>query len=462
MNKKSLVVLFLLFCLMYVFNSFTPLLNDDYFLSFVWPPGAGINELPKDAKRISDIFAVLQSLKTYYLSWGGRLPGQFLMVIFAWQGKEYFNLINSLIFVLLIAEIYWLSHEGKISFEFNVSYVLWIFFSLWSFNFAFTETFLWLSGSCEYLWTMVLLLAFMVPYMQNYYDPSLLTKDKVFLSIVMFLLGVLAGCSRETLVCWVILIIAFWLYRCRFNGNLQSWKITGFVGLCIGYALLIFAPGNAARLAKLESMGAFISLSNGILTYKMAELIMTLLFHIFLWYFLISFFFRYKDKIKETDNKYLNIIKLSSFIAFCSWIMMLLIPTRAVRTSFVTLVFLIIAVCTICRIQEKNKIIVFNKDAKLFLKILGSIYMVLTISVSLWGNYTNWCCWNRTVVQLKNSVNAAATVTIQVIPPLSGYKWFVGSGFVHLTGLPIYENGPMNNLIARYYGVEGIKVERFR
>lgn len=458
MNKKRLVVFFLIFCIMYVFNIFTPLLNDDYFLAFIWPVGAGINELPKNVTRIADIFDVLQSLKSYYLSWGGRIPGQFFMVFFIWQGKEYFNFINSLIFVLLIAEIYWLSHEGKISFDFKVSYILWIFFSLWSFNFAFTETFLWLSGACEYLWTMVLLLAFLTPYVQNYYDSSLLRKYKVFFSIVMFLLGVLAGCSRETLVCWLILVLAFWLHRCRLDGNLQAWKITGFIGLCVGYALLIFAPGNNARLVKLESMGAIISLSNGVLSYKLAELVMTLLFHVFLWYFLLNFLFRYRTKVNETEKKYLNIIKLSAFIAFCSWLMMMLIPTRAVRTSFVALTFLIIAACTTYRIQENSEIIILSKGTKSALKLLGCIYMVLTISVSLWGNYTNWYCWNSIVTQLKNSVNTATTITIKVIPPLSGYKWFLGSGFVHLTGLPIYKNGPLNTLIARYYGLKGIRV----
>ena len=53
MKYKGLVFLFLFFCLMFIFNIFTPLLNDDYFVSFIWPMGGSINALPENAKRIA-------------------------------------------------------------------------------------------------------------------------------------------------------------------------------------------------------------------------------------------------------------------------------------------------------------------------------------------------------------------------------------------------------------------------
>ena len=128
---------------MYILNVMTPLLSDDYFISFVWPEGVRINgTLPEDAKRVSSIFDVYNSLKAYYFVWGGRLPGQTLMTVFAWWGKEYFNFVNAFMSVLLIMEIYWISHEGNIAFEFDYKYIGLIFFSLWTFNMVFVDIFL--------------------------------------------------------------------------------------------------------------------------------------------------------------------------------------------------------------------------------------------------------------------------------------------------------------------------------
>lgn len=464
MNKKGLVVLFFVFCLMFLFNIFTPLLNDDYFVSFVWPMGGSINALPMNAKRIGSFLDLFESLKSYYLTWGGRIPGQSFITFFAWQGKIYFNILNAFMVVVLIAEIYWLSHEGKVTLDFNENYILWIFFSLWTFNIAFTESLLWLSGSCEYLWMMVILLAFLIPYIQNYYDNSLLRKDTVCLNISMFFLGILSGCSRETLICWIIMLLSYWLISCKRNHNLQYWKLVGYVGLCIGYCLLVFAPGNTVRYRFLQSiMDTNIFANNSLLTYKIVELGTTLFFHFILWYFVICFFLKYQKKfLRKTYVKHLSIIQFSALISFVSGISMFFIPSRAVRISFVSLVLILISITTIFRIREKEGINIISKNAQSLLKKVGLLYLVLTISISFYGNYFNWDYWNNIVKQLKKPENSNAEVIIKVIPPLTDQNqlWFFGSGLVHLTGLPIYDNGPMNNLISRYYGVKGIKVEK--
>ncbi len=462
MNKTGIVVFFFIFCLMYIFNTFTPLLNDDYFMSFIWSVGAGINELSGNAKKIESFFDIFESLKGYYLTWGGRIPGQAMIMFFSWKGKEYFNIANAFMSIILIAEIYWLSHEGKITLDFDIPYIFWIFFSLWTFNIAFTESFLWLSGSCDYLWLLVILLAFLLPYVQNYYYSTLLEQDNFSVNLGMFLMGLLAGCSRETLVCWIILILSYWLYYCKARGNFQYWKIAGYFGLCIGYGILMLAPGNIARLAILGNISSNIFTNNSLLTYKFTELFVVFFFHLFLWYFILSFLFRHKKS--ETSKKHLSFIKLCTLIAFFSGGAMFFVPSRGVRISFVSLIFLLIAVCTIFRVQSQEGISSSYRKAQLLMKIIGYIYLVLTVSISLYGNYTNWRYWNSVITQLNTKKSATEIVTIKVIPPLTEQNklWFYCSGFSHLTGLPIYDNGPMNYLIARYYGVKGIKVEKVR
>ena len=165
MKKQVWLILFAIFFIMYLLNSMKPLSSDDYFSFFVWPEGLPINgELPVDVHRVTDISDILKSIKTYYLTWGGRVPGGLPVGVFiALIGKEYFNPVNAFMMVLLVMEIYWLSHEGIITFKFKPSYLIWIAFSLWAFNICFNDTCLWLSGSCNYLWMAVVVLAFWIP-----------------------------------------------------------------------------------------------------------------------------------------------------------------------------------------------------------------------------------------------------------------------------------------------------------
>ena len=376
MNKKGLFLLLLIFCLMYILNVLTPLLSDDYFNAFVWPVGSGMHSiLPDTARKVSGVLDLFDSLKAYYFSWGGRIFGQFLMDLFVWKGKVFFNFVNAFMAVLLIAEIYWISHDGKITADFNSSYVIWIFFALWSFNVGFVDTFLWLAGSCDYLWSMVMLLAFLLPYVQNYYNTNSFRKEKLKYNICMFLLGMFSGCSRETLVFLIILILAYWLLLCKKGNNLQSWKIYGFIGLCIGYSILLFAPGNFTRLEFQQNMNFSIFSNHNIMYFKLIELGVIIFFHVFLWYYIVSFFLRYKDIHKKEVASYLAIAKLCVFVALVSGILMFLTPSSGVRLSFLNLVFLIIAAASLFRAQEQNGISMLNKGSKFFLKLLGSAYL---------------------------------------------------------------------------------------
>ena len=467
MKSKGLIVLILVFVLMFILNSFTPLLSDDYFIAFVWPEGIALNgPLSETAQRVSNISDVFESLKSYFFVWGGRIPGQCLMTFFVWQGKEIFNVLNAFMFVVLIAEIYWLSHEGQVSAEFNPSYVFWIFFALWAFNISFIDTSLWLSGSCEYLWMLVILLAFLLPYVRNYYDSNYLKEDKGITSLRMFCIGMIAGDSRETVICWIIVVMSFWLFKSLKGGNVLRWKYMGLLGLCIGYAVLIFAPGNVSRLQMQQNSNSFI-IASELLSAKIVELVIILFFHIIIWYFIVSFVLKYKKYkdhfIHKDTGSYIILSKSCIFIACGSALMMFLISSKGFRPSFLNLVFLIIASTLLFRLQEVNKSYIINEQGKLFLKIIGSAYLIITIFFSVWGNYINYCHWQSILVSVKEAGQQSPEVVLEVLPSSTSQNgngmWFYGSGF-HLVPLPINEdeNHDINKTFSYYYGIKGIKI----
>lgn len=464
MNRKTLLVLILIICLMYFMNIVTPLLADDYYSVFVWDEGNPINsELPEDAKRITGLADFLKSIKTYYLTWGGRIPGGIPVGVFALLGKEYFNPVNTLMVVALVTEIYWLSHEGKISFNFDASYIFWIFFSLWAFNIGFIDTVLWLGGSCNYLWMEVIVLTFLIPYVQNYFNADLLSQDSRVLTAGLFVLGILAGWSHETTTCWIILIMFYWIYLCKKSNNLQNWKVSGFVGFCIGYVLLIFAPGNFVRYQMQHHHSIF--LVNSLLQAKILETKMILFFHLFLWCFIIYFLFRYRKKFNnEIIKPYLNLAKGCIIVALGSIFIMFFFTGKAMRPSFLSLVYLLIASASLFRVQQITGVSVINNKVKSFFKALGHVYFFVTVIVSITGNYLNWKQWDSVFLLIKQEQKNPTHNVLTIKPAITDNNiyWFAGSGFFHIVGFPVTGNDKNYNNVtfSKYYNIKGIKVLR--
>lgn len=466
MKKKGLIVLLLIFILMFILNIFTPLLSDDYFSAFVWPQRVRLNDITYEAvRRKSSLEDIFRGLIGYYNTWGGRVPGGFPVNFFVWQGKEFFNPINAFMMPALVAEIYWLSHEGKVSLDFNPSYLIWIFFALWAFNVSFIDTCLWLAGSSNYLWMLVIVLAFLIPYIRSYFDANAFNNHNTKLAIGIFFLGLLAGWSHETTNCWIVLMLLYLLYVSRKKGELNLWKVSGFTGFCLGYALLVFAPGNFSRLQMQQNTDSVVIASN-LLSIKLVELTIILFFHFIIWYFVISFFFKFKRQKERFIHKdtalYLSIAKLLIFISCGSGLMMFFIPSNGLRPSFLNLVYLIIASALLFRLQEVNGVYVIDDRGKTFLRFIGYSYFIVTIFFSVWGNYINYNHLQNILVSVKEAGKQSPNNTVLEVPPsLTSQNniWFLGSGF-HLVPLPINENedNEINKTFSYYYGIKGIKI----
>ena len=171
MNRKTALIFAGVFSVLFVLNCLTPMaFGDDYLYTFIWQGHSMFTPLSEDAVRVSSIRDILVSQWSHYFTWSGRAVSHTLIQLFLWAGKPVFNLINPLVSILLIAEIYWCSHKGKVSLNFNAGMLCWIAFALWAFTPGFSGVFLWISGACNYLWTAVILLGFLLPYIKKYYS----------------------------------------------------------------------------------------------------------------------------------------------------------------------------------------------------------------------------------------------------------------------------------------------------
>jgi hypothetical protein len=111
---------------------------------------------------------------------------------------------------------------------------------------AWGQDFLWLSGSCVYLWTSTIILFFLVPFRKK--NDNSLYKLSFPLSVLLFLLGILAGWSIENSGASVLfLLIAYFVMKIIHKQKIVLFEVLGGLGFLIGFCLLIAAPGNYVR-----------------------------------------------------------------------------------------------------------------------------------------------------------------------------------------------------------------------
>ena len=456
LNKKSAIVLTAIFFIMLAINYMTPLYNEDYFASFVWPMGVpNLGELPENTKRVSSIGDLLSGIKVYYFTGGGRVPGAIIGGLFTFWGKEFFNPFNAFVFILLMAEIYWISHEGKITTDFQPSKLIWIFFALWTFNGPFVGTYLWMSGATDYLWMQVVVLAFLIPYVQNFHNPTLYTLPNKKLTAGMFFAGVLAGCSHETTICWLILVLFYWLYLCSKENKLQTWKIAGFIGLCIGYGILILAPGNFTRLGETQY---YMSSDERII-----HVMYIMFFHFILWYFVFKYILICRKIMSSNAVSHFKLAMAFLIIAAGSSLFNFLLPVSGWRPSFLSLVFLIITLSLLYRAQEKAGLKIISDTPKALMKGIASLYLILSLTCCIYEDYNRWSYWSKMISHIETERIVHPNNIVEIPLPKEESKqtglWNCLTMF-RVIFYPVTENEAdrINKIVARYYGVKGIRL----
>lgn len=461
MNKKSMLVFAIIYLLLYILNYLHPMsFGDDYLYSFVWQ-GKPMNiPLDEHAVRVSSWHDLFASQWSHYFTWGGRTVAHVLAQFFLWMGKDVFNYFNAFVGTLLVAEIYWCIHKGKISSDFQPKTICWIFFVLWSFTPGFSPVFFWLTAACNYLWTNVILLAFLLPYFKKYFLFSQKVCDSAFFVLFMFLFGVIAGWTNENSVCWIIFVLFSFIVKYRKRTGMERWLYSGLVGMIIGYALLIFAPGNAARLYA-EQIGGSNWLNLDAFKANLNMFLSISFFQIFLWFFCCRSIFTLKLKNAKNNKEVNNIIflvKILCFVAFGMTAIMFFSPGFPPRSGFPGTVMLVIAAGMLINLQEVYHIELILSSAKKFLFYVASLYFVMTTTVTIY--FFNTIHKQMQAIALLAQQEKAIYEVI-ALPPVIGTKKIADrlSGF-HVPSFELSEdeNDWTNVAFSRYYGIKGVRM----
>lgn len=452
-NHKILVFISLgIFTFMFILNSFCyPFPGDDYVYSFIWEGHAIGVPLSEEAVRIQNFSDIFTSLGRHYMTWSGRLVAHFFLMFFLWIGKFWFNIINAAMVVLLCFCIQWIAHEGRVTIEISAKKLALTFFCIWAFTFNFSGVMLWMAGSCNYLWTSVFLLLFLIPYVRHYFTQGTVSYGK-WMMPVMAGVGFLAGNANENTIGWIGLTGLFYLYYSWKRKTLQSWMLSGFIGLSIGFGLLMLAPGN------------FVRLSNDMILKKssfshMVIMWLSLLFQNFLWFYLWKGY-RWKRRFHPggQNRTYFRMAAWFAGVSILFNLIMFLSPIMPARSTFPNLVFLLTAVMLISRCAEINHAYVVQKLLESVAALLGVVYFIWTAGFSLWWYHENYQ-WEKSVIAMAESAPRDQILEVQSSPIYEDSRYGALSGF-HL-GISAFskdESDWKNVSFARYYHIKGIRL----
>lgn len=462
-DSKTYLVLLGIFLYMYTCNSLVALSSgDDYVYSFIWQDWNIYIPIPNDAQRIASFSDLFASQWSHYFTWGGRSVAHFMAQFFLWQGKPMFNIVNAGMVILLIIEIYWLTDGGRIQFHFSAKRTIWIFFFVWTFVLGFGGVFFWVMGACNYLWTSVILLAFLNIYVRDYFCETDKIQSKFNAwCLIIFCLGVLAGWTNENTVCWWLLIGMGYILYIKKKYLVYPFKlIFGWCGLMLGYIFLIAAPGNYIRSAYELSHGA----KTGIDALQQDAIMLFFVFlgEFLLWFFSVNTMRHYKLFGRENIVvKYMNLIYVFAFLSLSSLFIMLLSPAFPIRAAFPSALYLIIVVVLIIRLQDitrKNKM---KKSARKFLCIIGGAYLIVSMTCTLYGYCLYWQQDLRNQCKLEAAIQVNDKDAEFVLQQPTIPKWIHAITFWHIIHAE-FETDPedwKNVAYARYYKIKAIWVE---
>ncbi len=374
----------------------------------------------------------------HYFNWGGRTVAHTLAQILLVFPKAVFNILNSFIYTALIYLIYLHGCFNKDN-EDNSYMLLLIHFILWFIIPVFGQSFIWLVGSCNYLWTTVIILYFLWLYRRN------TLSEKWYNLLFMFILGLLAGWTNENTSAGLIAILVFSLIINKVETKkfeLSKTRLFGIIGTLAGFIIMICAPGNYIRSAEFKD-DTFIIIKiikrTLDITNNLENIILPLLIVIII---LISLKIYHKKKIEKETYTFI----LGGFAAIYA---MVLSPTFPGRAWTGAIIFFVIAIV----------ILVYDLDTinRLYKFILVDFCIILSIIY-----VSQYMDLARNINYLRNTWNYRVDVINESdkdkIFEFYKYETYNPRNPVYgLDDIGYDPNAWPNGSISKYYGIKGIK-----
>lgn len=355
-RKACFIILVLIsFIAIYIYNILTPLMSDDLLF---------------DRSLYQSLGDIFREEYKQYLNWNGRSVLQIILKIFSILPLGVFQFCNSVCFVMLGLLVYWNVNPRK---KYDCFLYVLIQLCIWNFCVDFSQTMLWLSGACNYLWGITIILGFITLY-KYFLKNNQNIKNRTLVTILMFVPGVLAGWGNENTsggaVMIVFLLSAVYFYE---HKKIEKWMVSGFMGMLIGLAFMVLAPGNASRSAVMkmaESHSGFAAyISRGLKVLKAID--QYLLLYVIVICLLGAYFYYTRHKLREFIE-----VAVYALAALATAAVLIFTPEPMPRAYFGANVYMMIAALQMVQlIRHEDTLLISLKTGGI---IAASIWMCFT------------------------------------------------------------------------------------
>lgn len=436
------IILFLIFCFIFLLNITYPLYADDW--GYTFKTGSELTE------KITSVKDVVESQHNHYFVHGGRVLlhsiGETLLLI----GGNSADFINSLAFLLFIVFIYKISNINnrvKPFLLFVITIMVWFSFP------AFSHVFLWSIGSAVYLWGGLITVVFLYMYTKAYVKQEK-TERPVLKSVLFFFFGIVAGWTTENLgFGLIVILICLILYLKKKESYFEQWMLWGLIGTLIGYVMLVSAPGNYVRYNEV------IADQPSDLMFKIrfyGTRMLPVIFDFYKFAFLLTFIYcftlilyHYFELRKDKKNIVLSFIFFIGAIA--SDLIMVASPEFPPRAWFPIILFLIISVCI------AYSSITINNTLLLNLKILICVFCGISFILSFQKSYKDLYRINKIFKEREQIINQQADKT--------NFNFVITEKINPQTGFPLIDEIPndsthwINLFYVRYHGIKSVSFQ---
>ena len=434
MNKFLIFICICIILLFFILNTYTPILADDYSLSNI-------------TNSFNDIFF---NQYNYYLNWGGRIIGNSFSQLFLLIGKPYFNIVNTIVYFIFILLIQFhitgsIKHFNPILFII-INSLFWFLTPVWG------QNFLWLNGSCIYLWPTTINLFFLVPYRKRNINSNY--NLNIPLSILFLFLSFLSGFSTENSGAAVLfLLLLYFIFKIIKKNNFSLFEILGFIGFIIGYSMLIASPGNYVRFDLILHEDNYYKNVNIILRFTKMFFKATELFFRSYGFLLLGIsliiILDYIYKKKEKINSFCFFYFLAAMAGSYS---MILSPYYPPRASLIVTVFSIITLGSILKQINFQLPGVIRRNPNIFILIL-MIFLAFSFADAARGIIEVYLRWyDRIELILTEKNNGIFDIEVNPIIPRNRHV-----ALYDLNDLDTDKNFWTNTAGAQYFNLRSIK-----
>ena len=227
-HQPMVMIMVCTMVLVVIFNGLTPYLADDF-----------------TYMQRNGFFDMFYREYLQYMNWGGRSVAHILVRLMLVIPKVVFNIINSGVFVLLTWLIYrHITMDDPTDHPWLYALVITSVFLVVP---SFGQTMLWLTGSCNYLWTSTLILLALYPLHRYLYGHPI---HHLWLWMI---IALCAGWSNENSGGAAILMILLMMIIHYFKVDHQIKPyVMVLIPAIIGLTMMVMAPGNYVRAAGID------------------------------------------------------------------------------------------------------------------------------------------------------------------------------------------------------------------